>query len=132
MSWKIIKENKRMFIDTSYYLKAVREVEKGTLVMEIKWVENFMYDLSVYLDKENKGFKSIFKKLTKRYIYGHLVFCSDRIEKYGHQIIRITDENPMSKLERLNELQKDSVINWNLSKKLNIEIRSNLPEKRNN
>ena len=129
MKWKVIKEHKRKYADTSYYLKAERDVTDGTLVLEIKWVENFMYDLQVNLFTKNTGLKSIFNKVTKRYIYGHLVSYNDRVEKYGHQIIRITDDSPMSKFKRLEELQGDSVLNWNLFNKHNIEIKTSLPEK---
>ncbi|MFK7749640.1 MAG: hypothetical protein AB8B65_14685 [Kordia sp.] len=128
MKWEIIKEHKREYADTSYCLKAIRNVKEGTLILKIDWVENFMYNLSVYLHTKNTGFKSIFKKVSKRYIYGHLVFENDRIEKYGHQIMRITDESPMRKIKRLNELQKDSVLNWNLFDKYNVEIKTELPE----
>jgi hypothetical protein len=128
MKWKIIKEHKREYADTSYYLKAKRNVKEGILVIEVNWIENFMYDLSVDLYTKNTGLKSIFKKVSKRYIYGHLVSCNDRIEKYGHQIMRITDESPMSKFKRLESLQKDSVLNWNLFDKRNIEIKTKLPD----
>ncbi len=129
MKWKIIKEHKREYADTSYYLKAERNVTDGILVLEIRWVENFIYDLSVHLHTKNTGLKSIFKKVSKRYIYGHLVFPSDRIEKYGHQIMRIADESPVNKIKRLEELQGDSVLNWNLFNKNGIEIKTSLPEK---
>ncbi|WP_074406567.1 MULTISPECIES: hypothetical protein [Aquimarina] len=129
MKWKIIKEHKREYADTSYYLKAERNVTEGTLIIEISWIENFMYDLSVYLQTKNTGLKSIFKKMSKCYIYGHLVFPSDRIEKYGHQIMRITDDSPMNRIKRLDELQGDSVINYNLFNKHDIEIKTKLPEK---
>ena len=52
MKWKIIKEHKREYADTSYYLKAKRDLIDKTLVLEVNWVENFMYDLSVYLYKK--------------------------------------------------------------------------------
>ena len=130
MKWEIIKEHKRVYADTSYYLKAKRDITDGTLVLEIKWVKNFMYDLSVYLYTKNSGLKSIFKKISKNYLYGHLVFPNDRIEKYGLQIMRITEDSPMEKLKRLNKLQGDSVLNWNLSKKHDIEIKTMLPEKK--
>lgn len=129
MGWKIIKEHKREYADTSYYLKAQREVTEGTLFLKISWIENFMYELSVELLIQNRGLKSIFKKVSKRYIYGHLVAYNDRIEKYGHQIIRITNDSPMCKIKRLNELQKDSVLNWGISNKYDIEIKTTLPEK---
>jgi len=58
MKWKIINEQKREYADTSYYLKAERNIKEGTLVLEINWVENFMYDLSIYLHIENTGLKS--------------------------------------------------------------------------
>lgn len=90
MKWNIIKEHKREYADTSYYLKAERGITDGTIVLEISWIENFMYDLSVNLYTKNTGLKSVFKKVSKRYIYGQLVFYDDRIEKYGHQIMRIT------------------------------------------
>lgn len=131
MKWKIIKEHKREYADTSYYLKAKRDLIDKTLVLEVNWVENFMYDLSVYLYKKNTGLKSIFRKESKRYVYGHLIFPSDRIEKYGHQIMRITEDLPMKSLKRLNELQGDSVLNWNLSNKYNLEFKTLLPEKIN-
>ncbi|MGG8495457.1 hypothetical protein ACQY1Q_03500 [Tenacibaculum sp. TC6] len=131
MKWKIIKEHKREYADTSYYLKAKRGLIDGTLVLEVNWVENFMYDLSVHLYKKNTGLKSIFRKESKRYVYGHLIFPSDRIEKYGHQIMRITEDSPMKSLKRLDELQGDSVLNWNLSNKYNLEFKTLLPEKIN-
>ncbi len=129
MEWRIIKEHKREYADTSYYLKAERDLIDGTLVLEINWIENFMYDLSVDLYTKNTGLKSIFKKVSKHYIYGHLVSYNDRIEKYGHQIMRITDESPMSKFKRLDSLQKDSVLNWNILDKHNIEIKTKLSKK---
>lgn len=130
MKWKIIKENKREYADKSYYLKAERDIMDGKiLILEINWIENFMYDLSVYLYKKNTGLKSIFKKVSKHYIYGHLVSYNDRIEKYGHQIMRITDHCPMDKFKRLNSLQKDSVLNWNLFNKHKLEIKTTLPDK---
>lgn len=129
MKWKIIKEHKREYADTSYYLKAEREIREAILVLEINWIENFMYNLSIDLYVKNNGLKSIFKKISKRYIYGFLVFSSDRIEKYGHQIMRIIDHSPMKKLKRLNELQGDSVLNLNLSNKHNIDIKTTLPKK---
>lgn len=131
MKWKIIKERKRKYADTSYYLKAEREIIDGTLVLEVSWIENFMYDLSINLYTKNKGLKSIFNNVSERYIYGHLIFPSDRIEKYGHQIMRILDNHPIKKLERIKKLQGDSVLNWNLSNKLDIEFRTSLPEKIN-
>ena len=129
MNWKIIKEHKRKYADKSYYLKAEREIDNGTLVLEIKWIENFMYNLEVNLFSKNTGLASILKKVSEQYIYGHLIHCNDRIEKYGHQIMRITDESPMSKFKRLDELQGDSVLNWNLFEKQNIKIQTSLPEK---
>jgi hypothetical protein len=130
MKWKIIKENKREYADTSYYLKAERDITDGTLVLKISWIENFMYDLSVSLYTKNTGLKSIFKKVSSRYIYGHLVSYTDRIEKYGHQIMRITEDSPMSKFKRLDSLQGDGVLNWNLFNKHDIEIKTKLPEKK--
>ena len=64
MKWKIIKEHKRKYADTSYRLKAERDITDGTLVLEIDWFENFMYDLSVYLYTKNTGLKSVFKKIS--------------------------------------------------------------------
>jgi len=43
--------------------------------------------------------------------------------------MRITDNSPISKIKRLEELQGDSVLNYNLFNKHNIEIRTKLPEK---
>lgn len=129
MKWEIINEQKRKYADTTYYLKAKRVVKEGVLILEISWITNFMYDLQVNLFSKNTGLKSLFKKTSKNYIYGHLVQCYDRIEKYGHQIMRITDNDPMSKLKRLDELQGDSVLNWNIFDKLGIEIKTSLPQK---
>ena len=129
MSWKIIKENNRNYADTSYYLRAERKITEGILVLEIKWIDNFMYNLEVILYSKNSGLKSIFKKVKQQYIYGLLVSYTDRIEKYGHQILRITEASPMAKLKRLNDLQGDSVLNWNLFDKRGIEIKTSLPEK---
>jgi hypothetical protein len=131
MKWKIIKERKREYADTSYYLKAERKVTDGTLILEISWIKNFMYELSIDLCTKNTGLKSIFKKVSKCYVYGHLIFPCDRIEKYGHQIMRIISKSPMKTLKKLNKLQGDNVLNWNLSNKHKIKIKTLLPKKNN-
>jgi hypothetical protein len=130
MNWKIIKENQRKYADKSYYLKAEKQCSEGTLVLEICWIDRFMYNLSVDLYKENKGRKFILKKKIRRQlIFNCSIFQNDRIEKYGHQIMRITDDSPISKFKRLNSLQKDGVLNHNLSEKFNVSFVTKLPEK---
>jgi len=65
MNWKIVKENKRKYADTSYYLKAERDCSEGTIKLEISWVERFMYDLTVNLYRKNPKRKFFFFKDTK-------------------------------------------------------------------
>jgi hypothetical protein len=60
-----------------------------------------------------------------------MIFYEDRIEKYGHQVMRITEKSPISKFKRLNILQKDGVLNHVLSEKYSVTYRSTLPEKKN-
>jgi len=128
MKWKIIKENKREFADKSYYLKAERECKEGKLILEICWAQ-IMYALSINLISKNTGLKSFLKKESKRDLYGCLVFYNDRIEKYGHQIMRMTEESPISKFKRLDSLQKDGVLNYVISEKHNVTFETTLPEK---
>jgi len=122
MKWKIIKENKRKFADQSYYLKAERNCSEGTLVLEVCWAQ-IMYSLSVDLFRDDENSKCL---------YCCLVFYNDRIEKYGHQILRITDDSPISKLKRLESLQKDGALNYVLSKRYNVTFETTLPVKENN
>ncbi len=131
MGWKIIKEHKRKYADTSYYFKAERDVPDGTLILEIKWIERFMYNLEVNLYSKNTGLKSIFKKVAKQYLYGHLIHYNDRIEKYGHQIMRMTEDSPTEKLKRLDSFQKDGVLNYNIREKYDVDFTTHLPEKDN-
>jgi len=128
MKWEIIKENKREFADKSYYLKAEKECEEGKLILEICWAQ-MMYALSVDLISKNIGLKSLLKKESKRDLYGCLVFYNDRIEKYGHQIMGMTEESPISKLKRLDSFQKDLALNHVLSEKYDVTFETTLPEK---
>lgn len=130
MDWKIIKETKRKFADESYYLKAEKECTEGLITLEISFIERFMYDLSVKLyRKEPKRKFFLFKDTKPDLLYSCLDFYNGRIEKYGHQIMRMTQETPLKKLKRLDSFQKDGVLNWNLGKKFNIEFKTHLPEK---
>jgi hypothetical protein len=130
MNWKIIKENQREYADTSYYLKAEMECSEGVLILEVCWIDSFMYNISVDLHRQVKARKSFFKKKVKpQLIFNCSVFLNDRIEKYGHQIMRITDDSPLSKFKRLDSFQKDGVLNWNLSERYNVNFETTLPEK---
>ncbi|WP_444912478.1 hypothetical protein [Microbulbifer sp. PAAF003] len=121
MQWKIVKEIPRKFADESYYLKAERDCSEGTLVLEICWAQ-IMYALTVDLIKDNDN---------AELIYDCMVFYEDRIEKYGHQIMRITENSPISKLERLDSLQQDGVLNYVLSEKYGVTFKTALPDKEN-
>jgi hypothetical protein len=129
MKWKIIEENKRDFADESYYLKAERNCSKGLLVLEICWAQ-FMYSLSVELFSTNTDYKRFFKKTKRETMYHTLVFYNDRIEKYGHQVMRMTDDSPIKKLKKLNSLQKDGALNYILSEKFKVRFETTLPEKK--
>jgi len=127
MEWKVIKENKRQFADDSYYLKAERNCSEGLLILEICWAQ-IMYSLSVELFPKNTNYKRFFKKNNQKVMYSTLVFYNDRIEKYGHQIMRMTDDSPISKLKRLDSLQKDTALNYILGEKFNVNFETTLPE----
>jgi hypothetical protein len=128
MHWKVIRENERKFADTSYYLYAERTCPEGRLVLEISWVERFMYTITVMRYDKESGRKLWFKKSTKpQLVYTSAVFYEDRIEKYGHQLMRMTEMSPLEALKRLNSLQKDGVLNYNLSRKSGVDIRTKLP-----
>ncbi|AZJ34794.1 hypothetical protein [Tenacibaculum singaporense] len=130
MNWKIITENKRRYADTSYYLKAERDCIEGTIVLEIYWIENFMYDLTVYLYRNEPKRKFLFFKSTKpETLYSCLVFYNGRIEKYGHQIMRMTEDAPLEKLKRLDSFQKDGVLNYKIGEKYSLDFTTTLPEK---
>jgi hypothetical protein len=132
MNWKIIKENQRKYADTSYYLKAELECSEGFLVLEICWIDRFMYNLSVDLHRNDKPRKFLLKKSRKpQLMFICSIFCNDRIEKYGHQIMRITDDSPIVKLKRLDSLQKDGVLNYNLSERYGVSFITTLPDKEN-
>ena len=130
MNWKIIKENKRNYADTSYYLKAERDYLQGKIVLDIYWVERFMYNLNVefYSGKAKRKFL-FFKNEKPELLYCTLVFYNDRIEKYGHQIMRMTEDSPLEKLNRLDSLQKDGVLNYKLRERHNVDFETTLPEK---
>jgi hypothetical protein len=121
MKWKLVKETPRKFADESYYLKAERKCSEGILVLEICWAQ-IMYALTVELFKGDDS---------SELVYDCMVFHEDRIEKYGHQIMRITESSPLKKLKRLDSLQKDAVLNHVLSEKYNIVYKTTLPEKEN-
>lgn len=124
MNWEIIKEIQRKYDDTSYYLCAERECSEGRLVLEVCWIDRFMYNISVVFYREDSGRRFLFKKVPKpRLMYNCSVFREDPIEKYGHQIMRITDDSPIAKLERLSSLQKDGVLNYNLNEKYSVSNR---------
>ncbi|OCQ23752.1 hypothetical protein A7985_07375 [Pseudoalteromonas luteoviolacea] len=121
MQWKIIKETPRKFADESYYLKAERGCSEGTIVLEICWVQ-IMYALTVELFNGEEA---------PDLIYDCMVYREDRIEKYGQQIMRITDVSPVSKFKRLDSMQQDGVLNHVLCEKYNVAFKSTLPAKEN-
>jgi hypothetical protein len=121
MHWKIIEEIPRKYADESYYLKAECACAEGTLVLEIGWAQ-IMYALTVDLVKGNKE---------QEIVYDCMVFCEDRIEKYGHQIMRITDGSPFRTLRRLYSMQKDGVLNYYLGEKYNVSFETKLPKQLN-
>lgn len=131
MNWKITQESKRNYADTSYSLKAERdslEVE-GKLVLEVCWID-FMYELTVSLYRnEPKRIFIFFKSRSPETLYHCLVYYNERIEKYGHQIMRITEEAPLEKIKRLDSLQKDDVLNFMIREKYNVDYTTDLPEK---
>ncbi len=130
MNWKIVKETRRRYADTSYYLKAERESDEGNLVLEISWIGGF-YAINIELIRQNTRRIWLISKTTKRIpIFGCMVCYNDRIEKYGHQIMRITHDSPVERLKRLDSFQKDLVLNWDLFQKHNIEIKTTLPERK--
>ncbi|MDT7831727.1 hypothetical protein RQM59_05010 [Flavobacteriaceae bacterium S356] len=129
MHWEIIKENKREYADTSYYLKAERNCSEGKLVLEVCWAQ-IMYVISVEIFSKNTSHTRFFKKTNRQLLYGVFVFYNDRIEKYGHQIMRITNDSPISKLERMNSMQKDGVLNHVISEKCDMSFTTDLPEEK--
>ncbi len=132
MNWRIIKEKHREYADGSYYLKAERDCLEGTLVLEISFIERFMYDLTVNLYRKKPKRKFLLFKNTKpESLYSCLVFYNERIEKHGHQIMRITEDSPIEKLKRLDSFQKDAVLNYKLREKYDIDLTTDLPEKEN-
>ncbi|WP_106792416.1 hypothetical protein [Aquimarina sp. Aq78] len=131
MNWRIIKENKRKYADTSYYLKAERDCPEGTIVLEIRWIERFMYDLTVDLHRKKPKRKFfLFKNTKHESLYSCLVFYNERIEKHGHQIMRMTEDSPIEKLKRLDSLQKDAVLNYMIQEKYDVDFTTTLPEKK--
>jgi len=121
MQWNIIEEISRKYADESYYLKAECVCAEGTLVLEIEWAQ-IMYALTVNLVKENEE---------QKIVYDCMVFYEDRIEKYGHQIMRITDGSPLRTLRRLDSMQKDGVLNYYLGEKYNVSFETELPKQLN-
>ncbi len=128
VSWKIIRENQRKFADKSYYLNAERECAEGTLVLEVSWPQG-MYAITVYLiHRDKKRSWIFFKKENRELLYSCFVTYNDRVEKYGHQLMRIADDSPISKFKRLDSLQKDAVLNWTLFSKHKVEFTTSLPK----
>ncbi|AOT08750.1 hypothetical protein [Pseudoalteromonas luteoviolacea] len=121
MNWKIIEEVPREFADESYSLKAECDCTEGTIVLEIVWAQ-IMYALTADLIRINEE---------PELIYDCMVFCEDRIEKYGHQVMRITDKSPFSTLLRLSSMQKDGVLNHYLSERYGVTFRTELPRQVN-
>ena len=118
MIWEIIKENKRQVADESYYLKATKNCPEGKIILEIEWAQ-IMYAITVDLVNDAED----------ELLYCCMVFCEDRIEKYGHQIIRMTQNSTIDKLKKLEAIQKDAVLNCILSEKYGVTYKGNLPEK---
>lgn len=117
MGWEIIEEKPRLFADESYSLKARCGCAEGTLVLEIVWAQ-IMYALTVDFIRMNEEPKRI---------YDCMVFCEDRIEKYGHQIMRMTEKSPVKTLLRLESMQKDGILNYYLSEKYEVTFKTKLP-----
>lgn len=126
MSWEVIQENPRKYADESYCLKAQAECSEGSLVLEVVWAQ-IMYAVTVELVSNNLVSNNTEREL----VYDCMVFYEDRIEKYAHQIMRITQKNPLDRLKRLDSFQKDGVLNHNLSEKFGVKYKSCLPEKLN-
>ena len=121
MAWKVIKELPREYRDESYILLAEKICTEGKLRLEIVWAQ-IMYSVTIDLLVEGEE---------PNLIYDCMVFCDDRIEKYGHQLMRITKNMPVQKLLRLDSIQKDGVLNHYLSEKYNVEFKSELPDSPN-
>ncbi len=121
MSWEVIKENQREYADESYFLKAQAECPEGNLILEVVWAQ-IMYAVTVELIPNNSE---------PKLVYDCMVFYEDRIEKYAHQIMRITQKSPLERLRRLDGFQKDGVLNHNLSAMFGVTYKSSLPEKIN-
>ena len=121
MSWEILKETERSFADESYFLRAERDCLEGKLVLEIEWAQ-IMYAVTVDLFRDNSK---------PDLVYDCMVYYEDRIEKYGHQLMRMTKESPLRTLKRLSDLQQDGVLNHVLSEKYNITYETTLPKKAN-
>ena len=121
MSWTILQETKRSFADESYFLKAERDCLEGKLVLEIEWAQ-IMYAITVDLFRENSE---------AELIYDCMLFYEDRIEKYGHQIMRMTTVSPLEVFRRLSQSQQDGVLNYVLSEKYNVTYETTLPKKTN-
>ena len=121
MKWKIVEENPRKFADESYSLKAELRTVEGTFFLEVCWAQ-IMYALTVELVKNNED---------PELVYDCMVFYEDRIEKYGHQIMRITQKSPFESFKRLYSLQKDGVLNHVLGEKYDVVFKTTLPESQN-
>lgn len=130
MSWNIIKEIPRKFADESYYLKAEKNCSEGRILLTISFIPRFMYESRITLKRTVPKRKFFFFKDTKPdELYSCLMFYNDRVEKYGHQIMRMTEDTPLEKLKRMDSLQKDGVLNYMIQEKHNVEFLTNLPEK---
>ncbi|WP_428241545.1 hypothetical protein [Gynuella sp.] len=66
--------------DESYFLKAVCSCVEGELVLEIGWTQ-IMYALTVELFPLEGD---------TELVYDRMIFSEDRVEIYGHKLMRIT------------------------------------------
>ncbi len=121
MSWTVVKEKKRSFADESYFLKAVCSCTEGELVLEIVWAQ-IMYALTVELFP---------LKDDTELVYSSMIFSEDRVEIYGHKLMRITAKSTLSKLRRIDSMQKDGVMNYYLGEQHGVSFKSDLPSKPN-
>ena len=130
MNWRVLKENLRKYADGTYYLKAEKACCEGNIVLEVEFIQRFMYDITVKLYRnEPKRRFLIFKSNKPETLFSCLVFYNERIEKYGHQIMRMTEVSPIERLKRLDSFQKDAVLNFKIGEKYNLDFLTDLPEK---
>ena len=63
-------------------------------------------------------------------MYGVIASIDHKVEKYGPQIIRMTQNDTLNSIQRMDSLQKDAALNWNLSNKFDVDFKTDLPEKK--